>query len=387
MRVLQITIQAPGSRSGGEIGVRQTLLSLKGNGYEVDYIGPEIEDDAIRALYSHVFELEAGHNTLLRIWDTLHGNTNQRYRSWLKFSKVFDFSKYDAIVMDFTKLDYVLEQVPVDKVIVRAHNVEADYSARNYEFHKSFSNYLDSRFAPRREAAILRKIKHLVVLTDKDVARFAELYDLSGMNVVVDPVCIEAPENVFFMSSDEHKPCTILLTGSLWFGPNYEGVKWFLQDVYPKLAFEKRVIIAGAHPNDELKAMASKLPDCEIIDTPPMMEPYFREADFYIAPVFDGAGMKVKVAEAMSYGLPVIGTEHAFIGYDITGTDGLYQCTDAAAFAEAANEVAAWQDEARIRVRTDIRKLFEKRYSMKTSCDIFSRMVESVAGRKDGSEK
>ena len=133
--------------------------------------------------------------------------------------------------------------------------------------------------------------------------------------------------------------------------------------------------------------MASKLPDCEIIDTPPMMEPYFREADLYIAPVFDGAGMKVKVAEAMSYGLPVIGTEHAFIGYDITGTDGLYQCTDAAAFAEAANEVAAWQDEARIRVRTDIRKLFEKRYSMKTSCDIFSRMIESVAGRKDGSEK
>ncbi len=67
MTILHIAIQAPGYRSGGELCIFQTLLSLKGNGYEVDYIGPEIEDDAIRASYSHVFELEAGHNTLLRI--------------------------------------------------------------------------------------------------------------------------------------------------------------------------------------------------------------------------------------------------------------------------------------------------------------------------------
>ena len=46
------------------------------------------------------------------------------------------------------------------------------------------------------------------------------------------------------------------------------------------------------------------------------MEVYFRKADIYIATVFDGAGMKVKVAEALSYGLPVIGTPHSFIGYE-----------------------------------------------------------------------
>ena len=51
MRILQITIQAPGSRSGGEIGVRQTLLSLIGNGYEVDYVGPEISEPKIRDKY------------------------------------------------------------------------------------------------------------------------------------------------------------------------------------------------------------------------------------------------------------------------------------------------------------------------------------------------
>lgn len=364
--------------------MRQTLLSLKGNGYEVDYIGPEIEEEEIRALYDHVCELKAGHNTILRIWDTLHGNTNQRYRAWRKLARSFDFNRYDAIVMDFTKLDYVLDKIPADKVIVRAHNVEADYSARNYQFHRSFANYLDNKFASRREADILKKVKHLIVLTAKDAARFAELYDLSEHEVVIDPVCIEAPQNVFSVDPTSRSPFSILLTGSLWFGPNYEGVKWFLEEVYPKLTFDKRIVIAGAHPNDELKTMAAKLSDCEIIDTPVSMSPYFSKADLYVAPVFDGAGMKVKVAEAMSYGLPVVGTDHAFIGYEIGDIEGLYECADAEAFAKAVNRYALLSEQEHKAIRGGVRQLFEENYSMKTSCDIFRKMVESVAERKDG---
>ena len=35
-----------------------------------------------------------------------------------------------------------------------------------------------------------------------------------------------------------------------------------------------------------------------------------------MAPVLHGAGIKVKVAEALSFGLPIIGTSHAWIGYE-----------------------------------------------------------------------
>ena len=386
MSILHITIQAPGYRSGGEICVRQTLLSLVGCGYAVDYLGPEIKEPEIRDRYRQVYELPAGHNTLLRVWDTIHGITNQRYRSWLELSRKFDFSRYDAIVMDFTKLDYVLEKAPCEKVIVRAHNVEADYSARNYEFHRSFANYLDKVFAARREAEILRKVKRLVVLTPEDASRFGELYDLSGHQVVIDPICIEGPRDIenasetdtYSHAFDEQNPFDILLTGSLWFGPNYEGVKWFLKEVYPSLQFPKKVVIAGSRPNEELKELAAELPDVEIIDTPESMDPYFRAADLYVAPVFDGAGMKVKVAEAMSYGLPVAGTIHAFIGYEIEGIPGLYRCADAAEMIHAINVCAGMDQEVYRNTKTGIRCLFEEKYSMKRSIEVFRKMVESV---------
>lgn len=54
------------------------------------------------------------------------------------------------------------------------------------------------------------------------------------------------------------------------------------------------------------------------------MDPYFNNAELYIAPIFDGAGMKVKVAEALSYALPVVGTSHAFEGYAIQNGSNSY---------------------------------------------------------------
>ncbi len=384
MRILQITILTPGRYNGGEIGVRQTLLSLTGNGYTVDYIGPEIKEPELRALYDHVYELKPVQNKVVRIWDTLHGISNQRYRSWLKLSQTFDFDRYDAIVLDFSKLDYVLDRIPLDKVIVRAHNVEADYSARNYEIEKTFFNWLDKRFAVAREKTILQKTKRLIVLTQEDADRFHEIYGISGHRVVIDPVCLEASvdseEMNRLITLKKPAPFTLLLTGSLWFGPNYEGFKWFLNEVYPHLSFKKKLIMAGASPNDELKRMVAGLADCEIIDTPPSMVPYLCSADMYVAPIFDGAGMKVKVAEALSYGLPIAGTKHAFTGYRIDGTPGLYCCPDASAMIEAINHCETMDKNDYIDVRRRIRSLFDEYYSMKTSEAVFRREIEAVSG-------
>lgn len=77
------------------------------------------------------------------------------------------------------------------------------------------------------------------------------------------------------------------------------------------------MVCAGARPSDEIKQTISKYRDIHLVDTPPTMDPYFRHALAYVAPILSGAGMKVKVAEALSYGLTVFGTPHALLGYDM----------------------------------------------------------------------
>ena len=48
------------------MAVRQTLRSLTENGFQVDYVGPEIPDAEIRGLYSQTYMLEPEKRLFIR---------------------------------------------------------------------------------------------------------------------------------------------------------------------------------------------------------------------------------------------------------------------------------------------------------------------------------
>ena len=84
----------------------------------------------------------------------------------------------------------------------------------------------------------------------------------------------------------------------------------------PKVSDICELTIAGAKPNDEI-TNACRDTNTLLVASPESMKPYFEAAYMVLVPIFDGGGMKVKVAEAMSYNLPVVTTSHGKIGYKI----------------------------------------------------------------------
>ena len=50
----------------------------------------------------------------------------------------------------------------------------------------------------------------------------------------------------------------------------------------------------------------------KVIGTVEDVSEYFYRADFVIAPIFEGSGMKLKTAEALMYGKTIFGTTEAF---------------------------------------------------------------------------
>lgn len=414
MRVLQITTEAPGAFSGGQIGVRQTFYSLIENGYEVDYTGPEIKDEGLRKQYKNVYELQPIENLAVRIVDSVRGYTNSRYRAWksLVNNDSFNIGKYDAVIMDFTKLDYVAEDIPKGKLIVRVHNIEADYFAREYAHHKSFKGLILKLTAKKREKKVIECASKLLVLTEKDKDRLMELYGVKAEKICILPVCIKKSaffngDNISTADSNEelnekNKAIKLLITGSLWFGPNFEGIKWFLENVYGKIYSPKQLTIAGAKPNPDLKALIDRLNNTISInncaeksvgqkiyevdriilaDTPADMGEYFKQAELVIAPIFDGAGMKVKVAEALSYGIPVVGTSHAFIGYDIKNGVNSWEADTADGFIKAINDYAKKNDVNKASVRIEAYKLFEEKYCQKVSNELIKSSIKEIRDR------
>ena len=376
MEILHITPVAPGNLSGGEIGVRQTLLSISGGDNAVDYMGPDIGDKELESLYRKVMILPPNNNLFLRIYDALHLKTNQRYRAWRNYH--IDYDKYDAVVLDFTRQHYVLERISSEKLVVRVHNVERDYAYNNLKHKKSPVNFVEYLFAGSREAILAEKAARLIVLTSYDKARLRALYGIPEKKIEIIPVCINGIDSNRHKLKGKKRPFTMILNGSLWFGPNYEGIKWFLSNVYPHLNFRKYLIIAGSKPNRELKEIIKGDHTIQLVDTPPSMAPYLELADMAIAPIFDGAGMKVKVAEALSYQLPVLGTPHAFVGYEIKDGINSYIAETAESFVEKITLFQGLSQREREKVSRAAYALYKDCYSQLASTRMFRSVIESV---------
>lgn len=102
------------------------------------------------------------------------------------------------------------------------------------------------------------------------------------------------------------------------YAANIKSIKWFIKNVWmPYYSDSKDIIlnIAG-------KSADSVLNQYKDIENIKIYSDFKNVADIvyrnslYIAPIQTGAGMKVKIAEALSMGLPIIGTDEALVGYE-----------------------------------------------------------------------
>ena len=146
----------------------------------------------------------------------------------------------------------------------------------------------------------------------------------------------------------------------------------------PVLTVPCTLTIAGARPADVLRERVRALPQVSLVSSPESMAPYFRAADAVIAPVFDGAGMKVKVAEALSYGKPVIGTSHAFIGYGITQSVNSWQADTKEEFAAAVHAFAALDQKGKLQTSRAAFQLYQDQYSMAKSTALWNDILTEI---------
>ena len=130
------------------------------------------------------------------------------------------------------------------------------------------------------------------------------------------------------------------------------------------------MVVAGKRPTAELKRMIANAERCTLVDSPEDMAPYFRGASLYLAPIFSGAGMKVKVAEALSYGLQVVGT---FIGYNEAST-ALFEAETARDFASSIKSAKTNAGAS----KADVQALHKSLFTLDRSARDFESIVREL---------
>ena len=110
---------------------------------------------------------------------------------------------------------------------------------------------------------------------------------------------------------------SVVFCGVMDYGPNDEGVRWFLEAIWPivrRARPDARFTVAGRSPSKSLLAAADADSSVTVTGAVPSVQPYLWQSALSVAPLRRARGVQTKVLEAVAAGLPVVATDAVMSG-------------------------------------------------------------------------
>jgi glycosyltransferase involved in cell wall biosynthesis len=137
----------------------------------------------------------------------------------------------------------------------------------------------------------------------------------------------------------------LMFIGGFFHQPNEDAVLYFVKEILPhirKKLGEVRFFVVGSDPSAAILALNS--PDIIVTGYVKDVSPYFNNCRVFVSPLRYGAGMKGKIGQSMSYGLPVVTTTIGAEGIGLTDGENALVADGPEAIADAV--VRLYTDEA-----------------------------------------
>ncbi len=147
---------------------------------------------------------------------------------------------------------------------------------------------------------------------------------------------------------------TVVFVGNLGYWPNAEGVAWFLDRVWPRVAARAaptpRLWLVGGGCPPALERLARRA-GARLLGAVEDLGAVYRRATLALAPVRCGGGTRIKIVEAALARVPVVATRFGASGLSLRVGRDLWLADDAVDFADAV--IAALADQAARARRAD----------------------------------
>jgi glycosyltransferase involved in cell wall biosynthesis len=156
------------------------------------------------------------------------------------------------------------------------------------------------------------------------------------------------------------------------FYANLAGIEWFRKYVSPFYNLPLYVVGRGY---DQVKDKLEIPGKIFIVGGVEDLEWWYRRSKFVVAPIFDGSGMKTKVAEALMFGKKIVGTPEAFVGYEATLPHAGWCCRSPADFLNACKTADREDPDS---VNEALIKIYEENYSFSAALRRFSEILAPI---------
>jgi glycosyltransferase involved in cell wall biosynthesis len=170
----------------------------------------------------------------------------------------------------------------------------------------------------------------------------------------------------------------LVFVGSMDWMPNIDGVRWFLDEVFPLIQAKKpgcRLAIVGRQPPASL--VAEQNAHIIVTGTVPDVRPFLWHAPVSIVPLRIGGGTRLKIFEAMAAGTAVVSTTIGAEGLPVTHGETIRIADSAPEFAAECIELLE-NREACDRLAANALHLLRAKFSWERVTDSFERALEAA---------
>lgn len=304
------------SRALNDLGCEVTLLAMNTTKHYIDFKSVEHLAGHYKEVHTvdidnAIKPMEALKNLFSK--DSYHVSRFRSDQFAEKLTVLLRENDFDIIQMETLYLAPYMSVIRDHSdalVVMRSHNIEHeiwDRITHNTQFlpKKWYIKYLSKKLK-NFELGVLNDYDFLVPISQRDLQQFRSLGYVNGAQTI--PIGIDFKDYKPNMASFEKSP-SVSFIGSLDWIPNYEGINWFLNEVWPEVHREipdLELHIAGRNtPNDLYKWAKSKvLIHGEVRDA----REFINQHPIMIVPLLSGSGMRAKILEGMALGKVIITT-------------------------------------------------------------------------------
>ncbi|MEM7203867.1 MAG: glycosyltransferase [Planctomycetota bacterium] len=186
---------------------------------------------------------------------------------------------------------------------------------------RQWTHYLERHYA---DAALVQ------TLTEEDAALLASRL---GRPVEVRPAVIPLPDRV---AAPDRAPPRALFLGNFRHDPNTDAAVRIATQIWPAVHArlpDARLHIVGHHPPAAVRALATR-PGVAVLGAVPDLTTALGDVRLLLAPLYAGAGVRIKTLTALAHGLPVVCNALGARGIDAPAP-ALTRAETAAALGEA----------------------------------------------------
>lgn len=249
---------------------------------------------------------------------------------------------FDVIILEnlYTFLYLTdIEELSHSTIIMRAHNVEHEIWERTAAGSTGLKRWylsLLSKRIKRFELSLINRYDALVPITDRDAAHFQQFGNTKPVHVLQTGI---DPAPLLSDSCSDH--LSVAHLGALDWIPNQEGIRWFIQEVWPIILREfpeTRFHLAGRNAPEEF-AREMHAAGIEFHGEIDDADHFIQSHALFIVPLFSGSGMRIKLLQYLAAGRAVVATPIGAEGIPVTPGRELLLAETASEFASRILEL------------------------------------------------